>query len=98
MAGPVHGSTVIPQDILTARHVVSGDAPFESSLLAFPEGSRVEVYWTEMKPWYAGRIVKSWVYRDRSDKQSRAVHRLKIHYDDVTKKKESVVVTTRSAN
>ena len=48
----------------------------------------MEVYWTEEKAWFAGRIVKSWIYRDRMDKQSRAVHRLKVLYDDALKKTE----------
>ena len=87
-AGPVRSSAVTPQEKLDANQVVTGDALFESSLLAFPEGGRVEVYWTEEKAWYAGRVVKSWVYRDRTDKQARAVHRLKILYDDAVKKSE----------
>ena len=87
-AGPVRSSVVTPQEKLAAHHVVTGDALFESSLLAFPEGSRVEVYWTEEKSWYAGRILKSWVYRDRVDKHARSVHRLKILYDDAVNKSE----------
>ena len=56
----VRSSAVTPQEKLDANQVVTGDALFESSLLAFPEGGRVEVYWTEEKAWYAGRVVKSW--------------------------------------
>ena len=75
---PTHSDEVVTPEEVERFNVTSEEIELTNSLHSYPTDSRVEVYWTDKKAWFAGKIMDSWIHKLKG----RQVHRITILYDD----------------